>query len=155
VCEAKLELFVLIYSFGSLLYRSMPFTKEVVTEAPGGAPGPRRGDNVSVHCTGFGKNGDLSKKFWSTKDTNEPFSFQIGMGSVIKGWDEGVMTMVNRYLSSCDYVLLMRVLDFQKKGEVARITCTPDYAYGAGGFPAWGIMPNSTLIFEIEVLSIN
>jgi FKBP-type peptidyl-prolyl cis-trans isomerase len=65
------------------------------------------------------------------------------------------MTMVNRYLSSCDYVLLMRVLDFQKKGEVARITCTPDYAYGAGGFPAWGIMPNSTLIFEIEVLSIN
>ena len=39
-------------------------------------------------------------------------------------------------------------------GEVAKITCTPDYAYGAGGFPAWGIMPNSTLMFEIEVLSV-
>jgi peptidylprolyl isomerase len=72
----------------------MPFTKELVTAAPAGAAGPKRGDNVSVHCTGFGKNGDLSQKFWSTKDTNQPFSFQIGMGSVIKGWDEGVMTMV-------------------------------------------------------------
>lgn len=43
----------------------------------------------------------------------------------------------------------------QKIGEIAQITCTPDYAYGAGGFPAWGIMPNSTLMFEIEVLSVN
>ena len=39
-----------------------------------------------------------------------------------------------------------------KQGETSRITCTPDYGYGAGGFPAWGIMPNSTLIFEIELL---
>lgn len=38
-------------------------------------------------------------------------------------------------------------------GEIAKIHCTPDYAYGAGGFPAWGIQPNSELIFEIEVLS--
>lgn len=42
----------------------------------------------------------------------------------------------------------------QKQGEIARITCTPDYGYGPGGFPAWGIMPNSTLVFEIEVLSV-
>jgi peptidylprolyl isomerase len=56
------------------------------------------------------------------------------MGAVIKAWDEGVLGMA--------------------QGEVARITATPDYAYGAGGFPAWGIMPNSTLIFEIEVLSM-
>jgi peptidylprolyl isomerase len=40
-------------------------------------------------------------------------------------------------------------------GEVAQITATPDFAYGAGGFPDWGIMPNSTLMFEIEVLSIS
>ena len=40
------------------------------------------------------------------------------------------------------------------KGEVATITATADYAYGSGGFPAWGIMPNSTLKFEIEVLRI-
>jgi peptidylprolyl isomerase len=38
-------------------------------------------------------------------------------------------------------------------GEVAKIHCSPDYAYGSGGFPAWGIMPNSELVFEIEVLS--
>lgn len=41
-----------------------------------------------------------------------------------------------------------------KLGEKARITCTPDYAYGNGGFPSWGIMPNATLIFEIEVLAV-
>jgi len=63
----------------------------------------------------------------------EPFSFTIGLGQVIKGWDEGVLTM--------------------KLGEVSRITCTPDYAYGSGGFPSWGILPDSTLVFEIEVLS--
>ncbi|TYI94854.1 hypothetical protein E1A91_D02G235000v1 [Gossypium mustelinum] len=38
--------------------------------------------------------------------------------------------------------------------EVARLRCSPDYAYGAGGFPAWGIQPNSVLEFEIEVLSL-
>jgi len=59
---------------------------------------------------------------------------EIGHGNVIKGWDEGVLTM--------------------KVGEKAMIKCTPDYAYGAGGFPAWGIMPNSELHFEIEVLSV-
>jgi len=41
-----------------------------------------------------------------------------------------------------------------KLGEIARISCTPDYAYGKDGFPAWGIMPNSPLIFEIEVLKV-
>lgn len=46
------------------------------------------------------------------------------------------------------------VLLVQKVGEIAKITCTPDYGYGASGFPAWGIMPNSTLMFEIEVLSV-
>ncbi|KAJ3695854.1 hypothetical protein LUZ60_001231 [Juncus effusus] len=99
----------------------------------GVGPKPIRGQNVTVHCTGFGKDGDLAKKFWSTKDPGQqPFSFKIGLGSVIKGWDEGVMNM--------------------QVGEVARLQCTPDYAYGASGFPAWGIQPNSPLIFEIEVL---
>ncbi|MBA0766284.1 hypothetical protein Gotri_015339 [Gossypium trilobum] len=50
------------------------------------------------------------------------------------GWDEGVMGM--------------------QVAEVARLRCSPDYAYGAGGFPAWGIQPNSVLEFEIEVLSL-
>ncbi|XWS54546.1 hypothetical protein CRYUN_Cryun10bG0098300 [Craigia yunnanensis] len=88
-----------------------------------------------IFIFGIGKNGDLSDKFWSTKDKGQqPFSFQIGKGSVIKGWDEGVMGM--------------------QVGEVARLRCSPDYAYGAGGFPAWRIRPNSVLDFEIEVLSL-
>jgi FKBP-type peptidyl-prolyl cis-trans isomerase 2 len=70
----------------------------------------------------------------ATKDPGQDtFTFTVGMGQVIKGWDEGVLGMA--------------------QGEVSRLTCSPDYAYGSGGFPAWGIMPNSELIFEIELLS--
>ncbi|XP_078157336.1 FK506-binding protein 12 [Carex rostrata] len=109
----------------------MGLVKQILRAGTG--PKPVKGQNVTVHCTGYGKDGDLSKKFWSTKDPGqEPFNFKIGMGSVIKGWDEGVLDM--------------------QIGEVARLECTPDYAYGANGFPAWGIMRNSPLIFEIEVL---
>ena len=101
---------------------------------PGQGPTPRQGQTVTVHCTGYGKNGDMNVTFWSTKDPGqEPFSFKVGLGQVIKGWDESVIDM--------------------QLGEKARIECSPDYAYGAGGFPAWGILPNSPLIFEIEVLS--
>lgn len=97
---------------------------------------PSRGQNVTVHCTGYGKNRDLTKIFWSTKDPGQqPFSFQVGVGQVIKGWDEGVLNM--------------------QVGEIAKLHCSPDYAYGAGGFSAWGIEPNSELVFEIEVLSLS
>mmetsp|Transcript_28725 Transcript_28725/g.32591 ORF Transcript_28725/g.32591 Transcript_28725/m.32591 type:complete len:113 (-) Transcript_28725:83-421(-) len=109
----------------------MGITKEIITE--GNGVKPTKGQHVTVHCTGMGKNRDLTQKFWSTKDPGqEVFKFQIGMGSVIKGWDEGVMTM--------------------SKGETSKLTCTPDYAYGEGGFPAWGIQPNSILLFEIELI---
>lgn len=109
----------------------MGFTKTLIRA--GNGVKPSRGQNVTVHCTGFGKNRDLSQKFWSTKDPGqEPFTFAVGLGQVIKGWDESVIDM--------------------SIGEVAKIHCSPDYAYGAGGFPAWGIMPNSELVFEIEVL---
>jgi len=50
-------------------------------------------------------------------------------------------------------VFLLAIFVSFSTGEIAKIHCSPDYAYGAGGFPAWGIMPNSELIFEIEVLS--
>ncbi|XP_008237212.1 PREDICTED: peptidyl-prolyl cis-trans isomerase FKBP12 [Prunus mume] len=110
----------------------MGVEREVVSAGTG--PKPTVGQQVTVHCTGYGKNGDLSQKFWSTKDPGQkPFSFQIGKGAVIKGWDEGVLQM--------------------QVGEVARLRCSPDYAYGASGFGAWGIQPNSALVFEIEVLS--
>jgi len=112
----------------------MGYTKTITQEGSGPKPVP--GASVTVHCTGYGKNGDMGLKFWSTKDPGgEPFTFNVGQGSVIRAWDEGVMTMA--------------------LGEKATIEADADYAYGAGGFPAWGIMPNSALKFEIEVLSIN
>ncbi|KAL0491621.1 peptidyl-prolyl cis-trans isomerase [Acrasis kona] len=106
----------------------MGVTKEITQNGTGAEV--VAGQNVTVHCTGLLLN---NTKFWSTHDKNQPFSFQVGVGKVIKGWDEGVIGM--------------------KVGEKARLTCSPDYAYGPRGFPAWGIGPNSTLIFEIELLS--
>jgi len=62
------------------------------------------------------------------------FSFNVGIGQVVRGWDEGMSGM--------------------SEGEEARLEMTGDYAYAAAGFPAWGIGPNATLIFDIEILSI-
>lgn len=67
-------------------------------------------------------------------DRGQPFVTTIGTGSVIRGWDEGVPQM--------------------SLGEKAKLTITSDYAYGARGFPGL-IPPNSTLIFEVELLKIN
>ena len=55
----------------------MGVTKQIIK--PGNGPKPKRGQTITVHCTGFLDNG---KKFWSTKDTNEPFSFQVGVQQV-------------------------------------------------------------------------
>ncbi|XP_076366661.1 uncharacterized protein LOC143255222 isoform X1 [Tachypleus tridentatus] len=107
-------------------------TKEILI--PGSGDRPKPGDTITVHCTGFLRN--PSKKFWSTKDPGQkPFSFQVGIGQVIKGWDEGCLTM--------------------QKGENSRFTIRSDKGYGPSGFPAWGIPPNADLQFEIEILSIN
>ena len=64
----------------------------------------------------------------ATKDPGQqPFTFNVGQGQVIKAWDEGVIGM--------------------SIGEIAKIHASPDYAYGSGGFPAWGIMPNRYVFF--------
>ncbi|TYZ66397.1 hypothetical protein PybrP1_001218 [[Pythium] brassicae (nom. inval.)] len=110
----------------------MGVEKQILAEGNGATP--TRGASVTVHCTGYGKDSDLTKKFWSTQDPGqEPFTFQVGLGQVIRGWDDGVLGM--------------------RLGEKARLTCSADFAYGARGFPAT-IQPNSPLIFEIEVLKI-
>lgn len=71
---------------------AMGFTKTVLKAGNGSLP--QRGQEVTVHCTGYGKNNDLTQKFWSTKDPGqEPFTFAVGLGQVIKGWDEGVIGM--------------------------------------------------------------
>ena len=74
-------------------------------------------------------------RFWSTKDPGQqPFTYQAGVGKVIKGWDQGCLGM--------------------KIGEVRELIIPGDEGYGAGGFPAWGIPPNGTLYFTLECLEI-
>lgn len=96
----------------------------------GSGPSPQPGKMVKVHYTGKLENGT---KFDSSVDRGQPFTFQIGRGQVIKGWDEGVMTM--------------------KVGGKRQLIIPPNLGYGAAGAPP-AIPPNATLIFDVELLGI-
>ncbi len=90
----------------------------------------RFGSDVVVHYTGWLTDGT---KFDSSRDRNEPFSFALGQGSVIAGWEEGVSGM--------------------RVGGLRKLTIPPALGYGA-----WGagdvIPPDATLLFEVELLAV-
>lgn len=91
---------------------------------------PQRGQTVTVHYTGTLENG---KKFDSSLDRGTPADFRIGVGAVIKGWDEGLMTM--------------------KVGGKRRLVIPSNLGYGSAGRPP-DIPGNSTLIFDVELLGV-
>ncbi len=96
----------------------------------GGGDEAKADDTVSVHYTGWLEDGT---KFDSSKDRNQAFSFSLGAGMVIKGWDEGVAGM--------------------KVGGTRKLTIPPELGYGERG--AGGVIPPyATLIFEVELLGI-
>jgi peptidylprolyl isomerase len=95
---------------------------------------PQKGQTCVMHYTGWlWENGAKGKKFDSSLDRGTPFSFPIGEGRVIKGWDEGVATM--------------------KVGGKRTLLIPPDLGYGSRG-AGGAIPPNATLIFEVELLEI-
>jgi len=96
----------------------------------GDGPSPKQGDMVIVDYTGYLDNG---KMFDSSIERGKPIEFAIGTGRVIKGWDEGIMTM--------------------KVGGKRKLIIPPELAYGDKS-PGDPIPPNATLTFEVELLGI-
>jgi peptidylprolyl isomerase len=110
--------------------QTTPSGLQYIDEVVGEGDAPSKGQTVRVHYTGRLTDG---KKFDSSVDRGQPFTFTIGVGQVIKGWDEGVGSM--------------------RVGGKRQLIIPPDLGYGARGAPG-AIPPNATLIFDVELLAV-
>jgi FKBP-type peptidyl-prolyl cis-trans isomerase FkpA len=110
---------------------------EIVELQPGSGAPITAGQNAVVQYTGWlyetSASDKKGKEFDSSRNSGQPFSFVVGAGKVIKGWDQGVLGM--------------------REGEKRKLVIPPSLAYGPSGRP--GIPPDSTLVFEVELLAIN
>lgn len=97
---------------------------------PGSGAEAKPGSSVTVHYVGTLTNG---QKFDSSRDRGQGFTFKLGAGQVIKGWDQGVAGM--------------------KVGEIRKLTIPSALGYGERGYPPV-IPPSATLVFEVELLSV-
>jgi len=106
------------------------FKGEILKEGTG--QGAESDDQVMVHYVGVFEDGT---KFDSSLDRGQPFTFVLGAGQVIRGWDLGVAGM--------------------KVGEIRRLFIPSEFGYGEAGTPGGPIPPNANLIFDVELLAIN
>ncbi len=104
---------------------------QIIDIAAGSGQEAQAGQTAVVHYTGWLADGT---KFDSSLDRGQPFSFTLGAGQVIRGWDEGVVGM--------------------KVGGKRRLIIPPDLAYGAQGVPRAAIPPNAELTFDVELLEV-
>jgi FKBP-type peptidyl-prolyl cis-trans isomerase FkpA len=114
-----------------------PSGLQYIDITPGTGAEAHSGQHVRVHYTGWlhdpSAEGERGRKFDSSKDRGQPFSFGLGQGQVIGGWDEGVQGM--------------------QVGGTRVLTIPPELGYGARG--AGGVIPpNATLVFEVELLGV-
>ncbi len=112
---------------------TLPSGVKYVDHVVGAGETPQTGQQVTVHYTGWlDENGEKGKKFDSSRDRGQPFTFKLGVGQVISGWDIGVSTM--------------------QPGGQRTLVLPAEHGYGQRG--AGGLIPpGATLIFDVELIS--
>lgn len=127
ICAALVLILTVTVDAGKEMTTPSGLKIEFLQEGKG--PNPKSGQKVTVHYTGTLMTG---KKFDSSRDRNEPFTFTLNAGQVIRGWDEAVSLL--------------------PIGSRAKVTIPPHLGYGPTG--AGGVIPpNATLVFDIELIS--